>query len=171
MAEINKNNIEENNDDNENNDFQQVSRSTIPTKTIKNRLYNGAKKAGNLAKSLISTGKRIFSNIAKWIVTNPKLVLILAIIIGLIILICVIVSIFTKEETNQTISDSATTVIDSWDPDNLTTEQQLASETYEKTGSLLDFTVSDIKQMVSEVEKKMIHLHYLAMKNIYIHYI
>ena len=154
MAEINKNNIEENNDSNENNDFQQVSRSTIPTKTIKNRLYNGAKKAGNLAKSLISTGKRIFSNIARWIVTNPKLVLILAIIIGLIILICVIVSLFTKEETNQTISDSANTVIDSWDPDNLTTEQQLASETYEKTGSLLDFTVSDIKQMVSEVEKK-----------------
>lgn len=125
----------------------------IPHK-LNSRIYNGAKKIGNLAKKFVKKfGKMAVKVIAK-LLSHPAVLAIVVVIIFFIIIVVFIINNFKLTTTKNSISNGTKKVMNSWNEEALTEQQKLAKNSYEKTGSLLDFTIPDIEKMVSDIEEK-----------------
>ena len=140
-------------DPNQQEDQMQQPRSSTPlqklskARNLTNHLYRGAKKAGKAVKKALQVAKKIAVNIAKIAATHPVATAIVCIVFALLIIIIMIINNVKEEYTTKAINDSAKSVIENWDANNLTEQQEQAKVSFEKTGSLLDFSLSDITSL------------------------
>ena len=123
-------------------------------KKIGNKAYRGAKKVGNAAKKALKFMAKAAKKIGTFLITHPHVTLVLAIIIILFVLVVFIINQFKNLTVLTNIGDSATEIVKSWDDNNLNEQQKAAKTSYEKSGSLIDFSTSDIAKMKANLVDK-----------------
>ena len=144
----------------EQNDVNNSGTSPISkARDVGGKAINGVKKtakytrkAANLAKKAVKAVSKAIQAGIKLIVTNPVAAIIIAIIFFLLVIVSVLIKDLKWGHVTTSVNNGAESVIGSWDSSNLTEQQKAAKESYEKTGSLLNFSLSDQKAMVDALE-------------------
>ena len=123
-------------------------------KRIGNKVYRGAKKAGNAMKKALKFMAKTAKKIGTFLITHPHIALALAIIIILFVLVVFIINQFKNLTVLSNIGDSSKSIVESWDENNLSEQQKAAKTSYEKSGSLIDFSTSDMAKMKADLVDK-----------------
>lgn len=134
------------------------SANISPLTSLKNKMYLGAKKAGNAFKSAMNVIRKGAMIAAKVIVMNPIFWIVLGILFFLILVLSVINQ-WRSLLNLDNVKESSTEIINNWSSGNITEEQEAAKEAYEKSGSLLNFPISSISEMKDKLQEKKDSLH------------
>lgn len=121
-------------------------------KKLGNKAYRGAKKVGDAAKKAMKFIAKAAKKIGTFLITHPHITLAIAIITILLVLVIIIINEFKNITVLSNIDKSSTTIVKSWDENNLTEQQKAAKSSYEKSGSLIDFSTSDLATMTKDLK-------------------
>lgn len=128
-------------------DGSYTSSNVAPNGKILPKIYNGAKKAANNIKNGVKAVGKVAAKVGSFLLTHPHILIALAVAGILFIIVAELLKLTNIENVTRALDETANQVFDSWDSNNLTDEQKLAKESYEKTGSFMDMAIMDISKM------------------------
>lgn len=87
-----------------------------------------------------------------FLISNPFVLLAIALIVLIIVIVVIVINFFKNDTTMSSIKNNSSEIVESWDENNLTDQQKAAKNSYEKSGSLLDFSINDIANMTNNLK-------------------
>ena len=124
--------------------------SPVNLKNVLNKGVNLGKKGVNGIIKLAGKALRA-AKVVVAAVSNPVGLIIMGILF-FIIVVLVVINNMRNVSVKKNVNTSSKKIIESWDKNNLTDQQKTAKSSFELSGSLLDFSMSDIRTFVDDLK-------------------